>query len=144
MLAGIIQAPEAYAPGEGLKARQDTVINVLVDQGILDADEAPTIKEQPLYIKPLLRQQQASLSGGLYKCRVGEHAGSKSLYQAGLKIYTTIDSRMQNTAEKTVQNHARSLAYRGVNARDIALVSIEPSTGGIKAMVGSRFLQKPA
>lgn len=140
MLAGIIQAPEAYAPErnfEGLKARQDTVINVLVNQGILDAGEAPTIKEQPLYIKPFtLDSSRHPYLAGYISAGLENMLGSKSLYQAGLKIYTSIDSRMQNAAEKTVQNHARSLANRGINARDIALVSIEPSTGGIKAMVG--------
>lgn len=140
MLAGIIQAPEGYAPErnfEGLKARQDTVINVLVKQGILDANVAGAIKEQPLYIKPFTPDSgrhpylASYISAGLENM-----LGSKSLYQAGLKIYTTIDSRMQNTAEKTVQNHARSLAYRSINAQDIALVSIEPATGAVKAMVG--------
>lgn len=140
MLAGIIQAPEAYAPErnfEGLKARQATVINVLVGQGILDADEALAIKEQPLYIKPFNPEGgKHPYLAGYISARLENMLGSKSLYQAGLKIYTTIDSRMQNVAETTVQNHARSLANRGINARDIALVSIEPTTGSIKAMVG--------
>jgi penicillin-binding protein 1A len=146
MLAGIIQAPEAYAPErnfEGLKARQATVINVLADQGILDAGEAPSIKEQPLYIKPFSPDSDRHpYLAGYISAGVENMLGSKSLYQAGLKIYTTIDSRMQNTAEKTVQNHARSLANRGINARDIALVSIEPATGGIKAMVGGSDFSK--
>jgi penicillin-binding protein 1A len=140
MLAGIIQAPEAYAPErnfEGLKARQDTVINVLVAQSIIDASEAPAIKEQPLYIKSFTPDSSRHpYLAGYISAGVENMLGSKSLYQAGLKIYTTIDSRMQNTSEKTVQNHASSLANRGINARDIALVSIDPATGGIKAMVG--------
>lgn len=65
-----------------------------------------------------------------------EMLGKKALYQAGLKIYSTVDSRMQERAEAAVANHARSLAKQGITAQDMALVSIEPSTGAIRAMVG--------
>lgn len=146
MLVGIIQAPEAYAPErnfEGIKARQETVVSVLLDQGLLGMDEAPAIKEQPLYIKEFTPDSSRHPYLTNYiSSKLESMLGSKSLYQAGLKIYTTIDSRMQDAGEKAVRKHASSLAYQGINAGDIALVSIEPATGGIKSMVGGVEFQK--
>ncbi len=146
MLVGIIQSPEAYAPErnfEGIKARQDTVINVLLEQGLLAADEAAAIREQPLDIKEFTPDSSRHPYLTNYiSSKLESMLGSKSLYQAGLKIYTTVDSRMQDAGEKAVQKQARSLAYQGINAQDIALVSIDPATGGIKSMVGGVEFQK--
>lgn len=146
MLAGIIQAPEAYAPErnfEGLKARQNTVIDVMLEQGLLSTDEAEAIREQPLYIKDFTPDSSSHPYLTNYiRSKVESMLGSKSLYQAGLKIYTTVDSRMQDAAEKAVQKQARSLANQGINARDIALVSIDPASGSLKAMVGGVDFQR--
>jgi penicillin-binding protein 1A len=146
MLVGIIQAPEAYAPErnfEGLKARQETVVSVLLEQGLLSMDEAQAIKEQPLNIKEYTPDSSRHPYLTNYiSSKLESMLGSKSLYQAGLKIYTTIDSRMQDAGEKAVRKHASSLAYQGINAGDIALVSVEPATGAIKSMVGGVEFQK--
>ena len=53
LLVGLIQSPEHYNPEtnwEGLKLRQDTVVNVLVEQGLLDAAQAEQIKNQQVTI----------------------------------------------------------------------------------------------
>ncbi|MGS0763548.1 PBP1A family penicillin-binding protein [Syntrophomonas curvata] len=146
MLVGIIQAPEAYAPErnfEGMKARQDTVINVLLEQGLLSVDEAAALREQPLHIKESTPDSRRHpYLAGYISSKLESMLGSKSLYQAGLKIYTTVDSRMQDAAEKAVQKQARSLAYQGIAARDIALVSIDPASGAVKSMVGGVDFQK--
>jgi penicillin-binding protein 1A len=62
--------------------------------------------------------------------------GAKYLYMGGLSIHTTVDRHMQNAAENTVASHVKSLGYRGIAARDAALVSVEPATGAIRAYVG--------
>src|SRR5665811_2144981 len=59
------------------------------------------------------------------------------LEEGGLKIYTTLDYDMQKTAEETVKNYilANEKRYQAENG---ALVAIDPQTGEILAMVGSR------
>lgn len=55
---------------------------------------------------------------------------------AGFKVYTTLDWDMQQIGEQEVKNIRGDLAeYRAYNA---ALVSIDPNTGEILTMVGSR------
>lgn len=140
MLAGIIQAPEYYSPDrnmEGLKERQRVVVGVLVDQGVIKPAEGDAILKQKLAIIP----PRATVNPhpyylGYLTSVLEDKIGAQKLYGGGLKIYTTIDPRMQQAAESSVSSNARSFASRGITAKDIALVSIDPSTGAIKAMVG--------
>jgi len=140
MLAGIIQSPEYYSPDrnmEGLKERQQTVIDVLVEQDLLTVAQGQEIMKQKLNIKAVQSNPTQHPYYMAYLSSVLEDmVGAQKLYGGGLKIYTTIDSQMQEAAETSVANNARSFASRGISAKDIALVSVDPATGGIKAMVG--------
>lgn len=60
MLVGMIQSPEHYDPDrnwEGLKIRQEVVVNVLTEQGLLDPDQAAAIKAQPVSMTSSDRQR---------------------------------------------------------------------------------------
>jgi penicillin-binding protein 1A len=146
MLAGIIQAPEHYSPDrnmEGLKIRQQMVVNILVEQGLLTAQEGQEIMKEKLNIKPFQPNSNKHPYYMTYLSKILEGAvGAQRLYGGGLKIYTTIDSRMQIAAEASVINNANSFKNRGITANDIALVSIDPHTGGIMAMVGGVSWEK--
>jgi penicillin-binding protein 1A len=142
ILAGIIQAPEYYSPDrnmDGLKQRQQDVVDILVEQGILTQAEGQTIMKQKLNImapRSNVVQHPYYMS---YLANILEDEatiGAQKLYGGGLHIYTTIDRTMQEAAEASVASNAQSFASRGITAKDVALASIDPATGGIKAMVG--------
>lgn len=146
-LAGMIQAPEYYKPEdnmEALKKRQGIVVNNLVNQGIITKEEGEAILNQELNFKPY--KPSSSNKHPYYltylTAKLEEIVGVQKLYQGGLKIYTTIDPRMQSAAEKALQKHVQSFGYRGIGAKDAALVSVDPETGAIKAMVGGCDYQK--
>ncbi len=65
-----------------------------------------------------------------------EELGKEVLEQSGLRIYTTLDFDLQQKAEELIEKNAES--NQAYDISNIALVSAEPSTGYIKAMVGSR------
>jgi len=140
MLVGMIQSPEYYNPEKniaGLKERQQTVVEVLVDQEIITDAEGKTILAQKVTFKPY---QPYSTEHPYYMNYLSNQlenvVGAQKLYGGGLKIYTTIDPVMQKSAEQAVTSNAASLKARGITAQDMALISVDPSTGGIKAMVG--------
>ncbi|MDD3269738.1 MAG: PBP1A family penicillin-binding protein [Syntrophomonadaceae bacterium] len=140
ILVGMIQAPEYYSPDRnfaGLKARQEIVISVLQEQSLLNPEQAEAIAKQPVYIKGYepVKQNYPYIEAYLTP-QLEKILGPNGLYQGGIKIYLTIDSRMQKAAERAVKNHVQSFAYRGITASDAALISIDPASGGIKAMVG--------
>ena len=140
MLAGIIQAPEYYSPDKNmaaLKRRQQMVVDAMVDQGIVTAAEGQEIMKQKLNIQPFRQNLSKHPYYMYYLSKALEDiVGAQKLYGGGLKIYTTVDSRMQDAAQASVIKNAASFKSRGISARDVALVSIDPGTGGILAMVG--------
>lgn len=140
MLVGMIQAPEYYNPDsnwEGLKARQETVLNIMVDQDRISMAEADEVFNQEVNLQPFKLNPNEHPYYMAYLAKLCEDAvGAQKLYQGGYKIYTTLDKNMQNAAEDAVKSNYRSFAGRGITANDIALVSVEPSSGAIRAMVG--------
>jgi len=62
--------------------------------------------------------------------------GKEQIEKGGLKITTTLDIGMQRAADEAVADRAEA-NLTNYNASDAALVSIDPNTGEILAMVGS-------
>jgi membrane peptidoglycan carboxypeptidase len=62
---------------------------------------------------------------------------ARALFQGGLKIYTTLDLKLQKAASEAV---SKVLTRKADPAA--ALVSIEAATGRVKAMVGGRDFEK--
>lgn len=140
MLVGLIQAPEFYNPDtnwEGLKTRQEVVINVLAEQGILSVEEADRLKEEPLpVVEHSVQPPPHPYLVSYLIWKMEEMVGKERLYQGGLNIYTTIDRAMQTAAENALAQGIVNLNRRGVTARDGALVSLDSSNGAVRAMVG--------
>lgn len=140
VLVGIIQSPEYYSPAnnlEALKKRQQTVVNVLVEQGLLTAEEGKEIVAEELNFQPFHQNLSSHPYYMAYISNLLEkQVGAQRLYHGGLKIYTTLDNRMQQAAEYAVTKQAATFSSRGITAKDAALVSIEPQSGAIRAMVG--------
>jgi penicillin-binding protein 1C len=59
----------------------------------------------------------------------------QTIYRSGFQVYTTLDPDLQEAAETIVKEQVASMVDQ--RATDGALVSIQPSTGEILAMVGS-------
>lgn len=145
-LVGIIQAPEYYSPErnlEALKKRQKVVISVLVKQELISAEEGQALAEQPLNFKPFHQTLSAHPYYMAYLAnQLEDMVGAQQLYHGGLRVYTSLDSRMQKAAEYAVEKQAATFSARGISAKDVALVSLDPQTGGIKAMVGGVVWEK--
>jgi len=60
---------------------------------------------------------------------------AQTIYRSGFIIYTTLDPKLQDEAQRIVTDQVAQLADK--NAHNGALVAIKPSTGEILAMVGS-------
>lgn len=140
MLAGIPRAPNLYAPSQNLeaaKARQATVLDRMAELGIIDSEQAERAKEE--YLQPARAQANfqkapyfvAEIVRSFEKNNAG---GSEKLYSGGLSVYTTLDLKMQEAAEKAITGGLSGFDQQ----LEGALVAIDPRTGDIKAMVGGR------
>ncbi|MGY6529334.1 MAG: transglycosylase domain-containing protein [Cyanobacterium sp.] len=141
MMAGIIQAPEAFSPFANYataKARQALVLNRMVDLGWITEEEAQAAKVEPLGVGRPQAWQRSRLPFVTDAVRedIINRFGSDMLIKGGLNVQTTLDYNMQIRAEEIVRNAHRNLRRSGVQADQMALVAIDPRTHFVKAVVG--------
>ncbi len=152
MLAGIIQAPNRLSPYhnmEGARGRQRVVLNTMVELGFITENEAREAAEEPIELVGLGRGEEQF---GQYFLRYVRDQllkmfGPQVVYSGGLRVYTTLDNRMQKAAEETIQKliedgtipTVEREGYEGDPKQpQVSIVSIDPATGHILAMVGGR------
>ena len=109
----------------------------MVNQGYIKEEEAQTAKDTPLEFKKESNNIIAPHFVMYIKEILSEKYGEKMVGQGGLKIITTLDLYKQNIAEEVIKAKAES-NEKSYNATNAALISIDPKTGQILAMVGSR------
>lgn len=143
LLAGLPQSPsrlDPYDNPDGALARRKEVLDaMLLNKYITPEQYDKAIGEK---IKLLRRVEPME---GIYAAPYFVSYVKKELqhqytpavvFKGGLKIYTSIDMRMQKAAEKATSR------ISGKNAPEVALVAIDPRSGQIKAMVGGRNYAK--
>ncbi|WP_342480911.1 PBP1A family penicillin-binding protein [Paenibacillus sp. FSL L8-0340] len=139
MLAGIPKGPTYYSPYthmENAKKRQGIILSAMANVGDITDAEAQAAAREGLKFKPQ-GQKDTTVAAPYFRDYVRSlvidtlHISSDELDQGGLKVYTTLDSDMQQAAEDAVDK-----GMDGSSELETALVSIDPRTGYIKAMVG--------
>jgi len=141
ILAALPQAPSRYSPYGSNKdlliSRQQYVLSLMVEQGYIAQSEADEAKKQEL----VFTEQKTNILAPHFVMYVkeilSEKYGEKTIEQNGLKIYTTLDLYKQEIAEEAINEVVEKNAEK-YNASNAALVSIDPKTGQVLAMVGSR------
>lgn len=141
LLAAIIQSPTYYSPYGSNKAellsRKDYVLDLMAQQGYISTAERDAAKKEELKFKPLGDNIIAPHFVMYIKNLLDEKYGEKMIEQGGLKIITTLDLVKQQAAEDAITNVTKDYPAK-FNANNAALVAIDPKTGQILAMVGSR------
>lgn len=141
LLAALPQAPSYYSPygshPEVLKARQEAVLDNMVKLGFITKEEAENAKQTKLDFAKIKENITAPHFVMYVKEKLEKKFGKETVQQGGLKVYTTIDLNLQRTAEEAVRVGAEK-NEKAFGAKNAALVAIDPKTGQILAMVGSR------
>jgi penicillin-binding protein 1A len=135
LLAGLPQAPSIYDPYHNPQAaldRRDEVLRAMLkNQSITLAQYDDAIRSNTLDLKAgriYTRIKQPYFFSYVID-ELDRQYGSNTVRQGGLKVYTTIDPRLQRLANKAV---TEVLPYKEDPAA--AVVSVEPGTGAIRAM----------
>ncbi|MDX6473895.1 MAG: penicillin-binding protein [Gaiellaceae bacterium] len=139
LLAGIPADPSLYDPvahPQAARARRTTVLRLMLQQNVIP------LSDYKRYVKePMPKPQDVQLSGvmGQSAPYFGEYVkqqliaklGAKQVLGGGYRVYTTIDLRLQKLASAAIHKWLPS-----PNGPQAALVTIDPSTGAVLAMVG--------
>jgi len=141
ILAALPQGPSRYSPyganTDLLIGRQHYILDLMVQQKYISKNDAEIAKATPLKFRKQEENIQAPHFVMYVKELLAEKYGEKTVEQGGLKIITTLDLYKQKIAEEAITNKIETNEKR-YNATNAALVSIDPKTGQVLAMVGSR------
>ncbi len=123
VLIGMLKATSFYNPvrhPERAKERRNTVMNQMVKYGKLDSVVFDSLKQQPIELK-YNTESHAEGVGTYFREHLRLELEAKlkeftkpdgrpyNIYTDGLKIYTTINSKMQQYAEEAVNEHMKDL-----------------------------------
>jgi len=139
-LAALPQAPTYYSPygihPDKRQVRVEWILNSMANLGYISTDQAETAKTQAKELK--FQERKDSIQAPHFvmyvKDLLVDKYGEQMVEEGGLKVTTTLDGDKQKFAEEAIDNANLS----GINASNAALTSIDPKTGQILAMVGSR------
>jgi len=141
VLAALPQSPSRYSPyganKDLLLGRKDYILGLMAEQGYISNTERDDAKKQEIVFKGRDNNITAPHFVMYIKDILAEKYGEKMIEQEGLKIYTTLDLYKQKIAEETITERTKDYPQK-YGANNAALVSIDPKTGQILAMVGSR------
>ena len=145
MLAGLPQAPTQYNPLINLpaaKKRQHDVLAAMVEYHFITAQEADAAFAVKLQIYPPINQFAAPYFVDYVLKTLRQQYHILPSDRRGYRIYTSLDLNLQHIAEQVVRDQ---IAQKGkfYNFHDAALVSMDPKTGEILAMVGGDNYNKP-
>jgi 1A family penicillin-binding protein len=151
MLAGLVQSPSAYAPTtDPAKAirRRGTVLQAMLDSNAIDRATFNAASHEPLRLADALsrRQQHGAYFFEEIRKTLVDRYGSDMVYEGGLRVYSTLDPKLQTAAEANVASALTELEARrpklaAGQTRDplqAALIAIDPQTGYVRALVGGR------
>ena len=145
-LVAIARGPSYYDPRrhpERVRARRNLVLDLLAEFKVIAPEQARSAK-----IKPLVLRAQNDVGGGYYPAYLDlvrrtlrRDYREEDLTEAGLKIFTTLDPRVQSQAEQALVDELTRLDKRSkrknVQLEGVVVVTT-PQNGEVLAVVGGR------
>src|SRR6266550_355075 len=151
-LAGIIRSPNVLSPlkyPERAKPRRDVVLGVMRDQGYIKPEVYAAAVASPLTTSRFPKtSRSAPFFVDLVLKQLRETYPETQLRTEGLRIFTTLDTIMQRSAEQALDGGIEGLNKRYSYIRkspvplEGVILTIQPGTGYVKALVGGRNYSK--
>ncbi|HEX2209210.1 MAG TPA: PBP1A family penicillin-binding protein [Longimicrobium sp.] len=161
MLAGLPKAPTNYNPRRNMARavqRRNLVLSLMAAQGRVTAEDAAEAKDAPVRLARWRPEQRRRSRAPYFTEAVRRQLEAQlgdGLYQGGMRIYTTLDPRVQAAAEQQLEAQIRAVEngafgrFRGPRRsqyRDSTetpylqggAVFMDTQTGDVLALVGGR------
>lgn len=134
LIAGLPQAPSQYNPFLNPRdaiVRRNEVLEKMAELGYISEAQAKTAESAAVKTKHGTRYTtiREPYFFDYVKQRLIDKYGINTVRQGGLKVYTTIDRKLQDAARAAINS--------SLNGPSGAIVSIEPKTGYIRTMASS-------
>ena len=147
MLAGLPNSPNNANPFNNFEramARTQKVLKRMVQSGAITQTQMEQALETDLELAPQRIQSDPNQYFIQYVIQnLEQEYGKEFVHYGGLKIFTTLDSRMQAYAQNSVNTHMKALEARMEPGEDreslqAALVSLENKTGAVRVLLGGK------
>jgi penicillin-binding protein 1A len=145
LLAGLPQSPTQYDPLVSprlAKARRNTVLQAMVTSRYISQSLATAVEKQPLQIHPndhYIQHSQPYIFDYVEQQLI-QKVGANEAENGGLKVYTTIDPRMEQEALTAVIDHEGGSNLDAQPAS--ALAAVNPANGNVLAIASSATYQQ--
>lgn len=141
-LAALPQAPTFYSPygnnQDRLNDRKNLVLAKMLENQFITNEEYETAKNEVVEFKP---RTDSGIKAPHFVFYIEEYLerqyGKRAIDELGLRVITTLDYTLQEKAEEIVNQYALENTDK-FNAENASLVAVDPKTGQILVMVGSR------
>lgn len=149
-LAAVIPGPNRLSPfdrTEKVRARRDLVLGLMLEQGRIDTAAHDAAVREPLDpVALVVEPAEARFFLDALRRQLPEVYDQGALSSEGLRIYSTLDPRLQRLAARAVREGLAQLEKRHPKLAtsdperqlQACLVAVQPHTGHILALVGSR------
>ena len=143
-LAGLLKAPNYYSLPEKAADRRNVVLDTMLKYGFISQEQADEAEKESLNIEEGLKKNLYPYPYFIdfVTKRLIEDFGEGTVYKGGLQVYTTMDRQAQQAAEKALSSSKNFPASwrdsQNVLQPEGAAIFIDPQTGYIRALVGSR------
>lgn len=140
-IAGLPPAPSEFSPLVNKKAaqeRRDIVLERMQEQGYITAAEAEAASAEPLKLKPSAPKNfysETPYFTSYVQQELRNLVSKEQLELGGLTVETTLNPRWQKRADDVIRDAVNEIGP-AEGFEQAALVSIDPRTGEIRAMVG--------
>ncbi|MDR1604978.1 MAG: PBP1A family penicillin-binding protein [Gracilibacteraceae bacterium] len=159
LLAGLPQSPSVYDPylnPDSAKKRRNLVLSVMVDNGLLTAAEEDRWREEPFTFVEQVKSGEAQVSYSsdsgfqmqkrfpyfvdFVTAQLQDELGfsAEEVFSGGLRIYTTVEPKIQAKAEEMFANAENFPSDSGEFPAQGAITMVDNSSGAVVAMVGGR------
>ncbi len=141
-LAALPQAPTRYSPHgnhtDQLEKRKNLVLRQMRDNKMITVAQYESALKEKVEWK---EQERTGIKAPHFVFFVlqylEERYGEKAIQEDGFRVITSLDYTLQEKAEKIAEKYAKENKTK-FNAENAAFVAIDPKTGHILTMVGSR------
>lgn len=140
VLASIMRSPKHYCPlvyPLSCQKRRNVILNSMRKLNFITAEQCATAQAVEVTTQNAKKYDGCAphLKETL-RMFLEQQVGKQQLYNGGLVIQTTLNKKTQQAAEKSFTRTIGALKKSIMPQVDGALISIDPKTGGIKALVG--------
>ena len=153
MLVGLLPAPSLYSPVSGdaaeAKRQQKTVLKRMANEGYITKDQQKQAEEQQLAYADNKSQKTNSTAPHFTEMVIkelinkygGEKKGYEKIIRSGYRVKTSLNLETQQILEQSIAKQMRRINLAG--GSNASGVVVDPSTGEVRALVGSADYNNP-